>query len=51
MLFESSRWSGETHVALAALDGPIDRKPQAHAFFDAHVDWMPVDETLVISKG
>ena len=33
---------GETHVALACLDGPIDREPQAHAFYDSHVNWMPV---------
>jgi len=48
MLFESARWSGETHVALACLDEPNDLKPQAHAFYAAHVDWMPVDESLVI---
>ena len=50
MLFESSRWSGETHVALASLDQPIDRKPQAHAFYSAHVEWMPADESLTIVK-
>jgi len=48
MLFESARWSGETHVALACLDGAIDRKPQANAFYNAHVDWMPMDESLTI---
>ena len=46
MLFESTRWPGETHIALACLDQPIDRKPQANANYAAHVDWMPVDETL-----
>jgi len=46
MLFESIRWSGETHVALACLDEAIDRRPEAHAFYEAHVDWMPVDESL-----
>ena len=51
MLFESARWNGETHVALACLDEAIDRKPQAHAFYDAHVDWMPIDETLTIVEG
>ncbi len=48
MLFKSSRWAGEMHVALACLDGPIDRKPQAHAFYDSHVDWIPVDEALQV---
>ena len=51
LFFESTRWSGETHVALACLDEAIDRAPQAHAFHDEHVDWMPLDETLVISGG
>jgi hypothetical protein len=50
MLFESTRWAGETHVALACLDEAIDRGPQAHAFHDAHVDWMPLDETLTIVR-
>jgi hypothetical protein len=48
MLFESERWSGETHVALACLDDAIDRQPQAHAFYASHVDWMPADQTLTI---
>ena len=46
MLFEAERWSGETHVALACIDEPIDRKPEANSFFDTHVDWMPIDEAL-----
>jgi len=46
MLFESDRWPGETHVALACLDSPIDRKPQANVFFKTHVDWIPIDESL-----
>ncbi len=50
MLFESSRWAGEMHVALACLGEPIDREPQAHVFYDTHVEWMPVDETLQIVR-
>lgn len=34
----------------ACLDEAIDRRPQAHAFYDAHVDWMPLDETLTIAR-
>ena len=51
MLFKSQRWPGEIHITLAAFDNPIDRQPQAHAFYDAHVDWMPIDATLAIFKG
>jgi hypothetical protein len=48
MLFEAKRWSGETHVALGCIDDKIDRKPQANSFFDAHVNWMPIDEALKV---
>jgi len=51
MLFEAERWRGETHVALASIDDPIDREPQAHAFYDSHVAWMPIDDALKIFRG
>ncbi len=51
MLFESEHWPGETHVALACIHEPIDRKPRVNAFFDAHVDWMPIDESLETLPG
>ena len=46
LFFRSERWAGELHIALACMDEPIDRQPQANVFFDEHVDWMPVDNTL-----
>ena len=51
MLFESARWPDETHVTLASLDGPIDRRPQAHASYKAHVDWMALEDGLTILEG
>ena len=51
MLFQSDRWAGEMHVALGCIEGAIDRKPQAHAFHDTHVDWMPLDDALQVFKG
>lgn len=51
MLFESKRWPGETHVALACIDDAIDRAPQANVFFDAHVNWMSIDESLKAIPG
>jgi hypothetical protein len=51
MFFKSERWAGELHVALGCLDDPIDRKPQAHAFHDSHVDWMPLDDALKVFDG
>ena len=46
LFFRSERWAGELHIALACMDEPIDRQPQANVFFDEHVDWMPVDNAL-----
>ena len=51
MFFRSERWADEVHVALGCLDDPIDREPQAHAFHDSHVDWMPLDDALQVFKG
>ena len=46
MFFRSERWAGELHIALACFDAPLDRTPQANVFFDAHVQWMPIDRSL-----
>lgn len=43
MLFRSTRWPGELHVTLANLIDPVDRAPQAHVFWDTHVDWVRLD--------
>ena len=43
LFFRSPRWSGELHVALANFLGPVDRAPQAHVFWDTHVDWVKPD--------
>ncbi len=46
LFFRSKQWAGELHIALGCIDDAIDRQPQANVFFDKHVAWMPVDETL-----
>lgn len=46
MFFRSQRWAGELHIALGCIDDELDRQPQANVFFDRHVEWMPIDETL-----
>jgi hypothetical protein len=28
------------------MDGPIDRLPKAHVFFDSHVDWVELADEL-----
>lgn len=51
MMFESERWPGETHIALACIEDTIDREPQANVFYDSHVNWMPIDEALKVFNG
>lgn len=43
LFFRSSDWSGELHVTVANLHDPADRAPQAHAYWDTHVDWVALD--------
>ena len=43
LFYRSSRWPGELHVTLANFDTPVDRVPQVHAFWDAHVEWVALD--------
>ena len=43
LFFRSERWAGELHIARAQIEGEVDRAPQAHAFWDAHVDWVQID--------
>ena len=43
LFFRSPRWAGELHITLANFLGPVDRAPQAHVFWDTHVDWVQLD--------
>ncbi len=46
MFFRSQRWPGELHIALALFEQPLDRAPQAHAFYDTHVPWLEIGDSL-----
>lgn len=46
LFFRSERWAGELHIVLANIDDDIDRQPQANVYFDNHVNWMPIDNSL-----
>ena len=46
LLFRSTRWPGETHVTYASFTTPLDRTPAAHVFWDTHVDWVELADTL-----
>jgi hypothetical protein len=46
LFFASERWPEEIHIALAAMDGAIDREPAAHVFYDSHVPWVALGDSL-----
>lgn len=46
LFFEGERWPDEVHVVRANIDGEIDRAPQVHCYFDRHVDWVELADTL-----
>jgi len=46
LFFRSEKWADELHVALGCINDEIDRQAQANVFFDNHVDWMPIDDSL-----
>jgi hypothetical protein len=46
LFFEGDRWPEERHIVLAVMDGPIDREPQAHVFFDSGAPWVHVADDL-----
>lgn len=41
MFFESTRWPGEVHVALAHFTSPLDREPDKNAFAADRAHWIP----------
>ncbi|TAA47526.1 GFA family protein [Corallincola spongiicola] len=46
LFFRSERWPGELHIALAAMQEPIDRPVSAHVYFDSHVPWLTDTDEL-----
>jgi hypothetical protein len=46
VFFKSQRWPGETHVAYANFTQPLDKAPQAHAYWETHVDWVKLADVL-----
>jgi hypothetical protein len=46
MLFESPRWAGEVHVAVANLIDPLGQAPDGHAYADRAPDWCPILDDL-----
>ncbi len=45
-LFRSERWPGELHICLSNIQGEIDRQPEMHVYYDAHVPWLELADEL-----
>ena len=46
LFFETTLHAERVDIALANMDGPIDREPQLHAFFDCRAEWVAVGDSL-----
>lgn len=46
LFFRSSQWPGELHIVRANFTVPLDREPQVHGFYDTHVPWFAVNDSL-----
>jgi hypothetical protein len=46
LFFEGVRWKDEVHVVRAAIEGTIDRDPQAHCYFDDRARWVTIADDL-----
>ncbi len=46
LFFETSHSPDTVDVVLANLDGPLDRDPQLHVFFDHRAEWIAVGDDL-----
>ena len=46
LTYESPRWEGEVHVAVAALEGSLPDSPKVHVYADRSPDWCPITDDL-----
>ena len=42
LTYQGPRWPDEIHVALAVLDGPVDRRPETHVYVDHKAAWWEI---------
>ena len=51
MFFKSERWPGELHIARALFLEPLDREPQLHVYYETHVEWVALSDSLPKALG
>lgn len=44
LFFRSQRWAGELHIVRSNFDGPVDREPAVHVYYDSHASWLQLAE-------
>jgi hypothetical protein len=43
---DNAAYPDRVDIPLGTVDGPIDRAPQVHVFFDSRADWVAVGDEL-----
>lgn len=46
LFFETTHHPERIDIVLANMEGPIDRSPQLHIWFDERADWVRIDDDL-----
>ena len=46
MFFQSERYPNELHIARALFHTPLDRLPESHVYYNSHVDWVIISDSL-----
>ena len=51
LFFRGQRLPGEMHIVRSNFEGPIDREPATHVFYNTHVDWVRLADDLPRQPG
>jgi hypothetical protein len=46
LFFRSVHWPGELHITRASFSNGMDREPQGHVFYESHVSWCQLADSL-----
>jgi hypothetical protein len=51
MVYLSTKFPGDVHVPRASLEGAPPIAPNAHIYYEHHVDWWPFEDKLLHLGG
>jgi hypothetical protein len=46
LTYEGERWPDEVHLMAATLDDPASVTPERHVYWDEHLPWLEVEDSL-----